>query len=272
MRLLPAALILLTSVPAVNAQSSFEVASIRPSIQVNGRYGNYRNSGGPGTKDPGRMILENFDIRSLILKAYDLPFYRFVGPESLFDVRFDITATIPAGATKEQFLAMQQNLLATRFGLQVHRENKEMPIYELIVVKGGSRIKEAVPREEAAFDPAWLNGTKKDGEGFPVPPPGVTMYVSTGDRATLQGAGETMEQLTSTLAGQLSAPVKDATGLTGKYDFTLRFIPGSLRPDQDPGLNLESALPQQLGLTLRKTRGQVDVLVVDHVEKTPVEN
>ena len=89
------------------------------------------------------MILENFDLRSLILKAYDIPLYRFSGPESLFDVRFDVTATLPPGTTKEQFLLMQQNLLATRLGLVVHREMKEMPVYELIVAKGGSKLTKA---------------------------------------------------------------------------------------------------------------------------------
>src|ERR1700722_4425747 len=103
-RLVRTALVLLSALPPVQAQLAFEVASIRPSvIQANGRYGNYRMSGGPGTNDPGRMVLENFDIRSLILKAYDLPLYRVIAPEWLFDVRFDVNANIPAGTNKEQF-------------------------------------------------------------------------------------------------------------------------------------------------------------------------
>lgn len=236
----------------------------------NGRYGNYGMSGGPGTSDPGRMILENFDIRSLILKAYDLPMYRFSGPESLFDVRFDITATIPPGTTKEQFLLMQQSLLATRLGLVFHREKKEMPVYELAVAKGGSKLKEAAPPQDDSESHAY--SLKRDDEGFPVLPPGQTMYAFAMNHARLQGASETMEHFASTLAGQLNAPVVDATGLIGKYDFVLKWIPGNLRPEDDPGLTLESALLQQLGLTLRHTKGQVEVLVVDHVEKTPTEN
>ncbi len=267
------ALLVLSILPALHAQPAFEVASIRPSVrQPNGRFGNYKDSGGPGTNDPGRMILENFDIRSLILKAYDLPLYRFVGSESLFDVRFDITATIPAGATKEQFLLMQQNLLATRLGLVVHREKKEMPLYELVVAKSGSKLKEAVPPGEPLEPPSFAGGIKKDDEGFPVLPPGHTMYAIYMDRARLQGAAETMEHFAATLSSQLQSPVQDSTGLTGKYDFVLKWLPGNLRAEDDPGLSLESALPAQLGLTLRKTRGQVDVLVVDHVEKTATEN
>jgi uncharacterized protein (TIGR03435 family) len=266
------ALLVLSVLPALHAQTAFEVASIRPStVLANGRYGNYRNSGGPGSNDPGRMILENFDIRSLILKAYDLPFYRIVAPESLFDTRFDITATVPPGTTKEQFLVMQQNLLATRLGLVVHRETKEMPLYELIVAKGGSKLKVAAPPGEPVDEPKFTD-LKKDEEGFPVMFRGQTMYAISMNHARLQGVGETMEHFASTLAGQLNAPVHDATGLTGKYDFTLKWIPGTLKADDDPGLTLESALPQQLGLTLRHTTGKVEVLVVDHVEKTPTEN
>ena len=273
MRLLRTVLILSSALPAVHAQITFEVASIRPSaVLANGLYGNYKSVGGPGTNDPGRMILENFDIRSLILKAYDLPFYRLIAPEWLFNIRFDVNATIPPGATKEQFLLMQQNLLATRLGLVVHREKKEMPLYELIVAKGGSKLKAAAPPGELPDAPSSFYDLKKDDEGFPVLFAGQTMYAMTGNRASLQGVGETMEHFASTLAGQLSAPVTDATGLAGKYDFKLKWLPGNLRPEDDPGLTLESALPQQLGLTLRKTRGPVDVLVVDHVEKTPTEN
>jgi uncharacterized protein (TIGR03435 family) len=212
------------------------------------------------------MILENFEISSLIMRAYDIPYYLFSGPEWLSNIRFDVTATIPPGTTKEQFLLMQQNLLATRLGLVVHREKREMPVYELIVAKGGSKLKAAPQPDDLPAAPSF------DKDGFPVLSPGQTMFVSTGNRAQIRSSADTMEHFAGTLAGQLQAPVQDATGLTGHYDFTMNWIPGNLRPEDDPGLTLEIALPQQLGLTLRHTKGQVEVLVVDHVEKTPTEN
>ncbi len=98
------------------------------------------------------------------------------------------------------------------------------------------------------------------------------MFTSTGDHYWIQSSADTMEHLAQMLASQLQAPFQDATGLTGKYDFTLKWLPNSLRPDADLGLSLEAALPEQLGLTLRHTKGQVEVLVVDHIEKTPTEN
>jgi len=270
MRLIPGTLILISVLPVLHAQPSFDVVSIRPSARrADGLYGNYRRSGGPGTNDPGRMILENFDIRSLIQRAYDIPSYLFSGPAWLSDIRFDITATIPPETTKEQFLLMQQNLLATRLGLVVHREKKEMPIYELAIAKSGSKLKLAIPPAEPADAPAEM---KLDKDGFPVLLPGHTALTSTGTRITIQGSADTMEHLGQLLAGQLQGPVQDATGLTGKYDYTLKWLPGNSGPDADPGLTLEGALPSQLGLTLRKTKGQVEVLVVDHAEKTPTEN
>jgi uncharacterized protein (TIGR03435 family) len=261
------ALLVLSFLPAIHAQPAFEVASIRPSTpRPDGLYGNYKRSGGPGTNDPGRMILENFTIGSLIMRAYDIPSYLFSGPESLSNIRLDVTATLPPGATKEQFLLMQQNLLATRLGLVVHREKKEMPVYELIVAKGGSKLKPSAPPGDSPAAPSF------DKDGFPVLLPGHTMFTSTGDHQWIEASADTMEHLAQMLAGQLQAPVQDATGLTGKYDFTLKWLPNILRPDSDPGLGLEGALPSQLGLTLRRTKGQVEVLVVDHVEKTPTEN
>jgi uncharacterized protein (TIGR03435 family) len=144
-------------------------------VLANGLYGNYKRSGGPGTNDPGRMILENLDIASLIMKAYDIPLYLLSAPESLSNIRFDVTATLPPGATKEQFLLMQQNLLTTRLGLVVHREKKETPVYELIVAKGGSKLKPAAPPGDSPAAPSF------DKDGFPVLLPGHTMFTSTGD-------------------------------------------------------------------------------------------
>jgi uncharacterized protein (TIGR03435 family) len=270
MRLISAALIVVCFFTSLDAQPAFEVASVRLSTGPNdGRYGSRRKSGGPGTNDPGRMIVENYSIATLIMGAYDVPFYLFSGPEWLSDIRLDITATIPPGTTKEQFLLMQQNLLATRLGLVVHREKREMQVYELMVAKGGSKLKAAAPPEEPADGPVKV---KLDKDGFPVLLPGNTTSTSTGDRAWIQGSADTMDHLAGLLAIQLQAPVQDATGLSGKYDFTINWTPGNNRPDADPGMTLEGALPSQLGLMLRKTKGQVEILVVDHAEKTPTAN
>ncbi len=147
----------------------------------------------------------------------------------------DVNATDSGGNNQRAcFLAMQQNLLATRLGLVVHREKKEMAVYELIAAKGGIKLKEAAPAGESDDEPSFGGGIKRDDEGFPILPPGHTMYAIAMDHARLQGVSETMEHFAATLSGQLSAPVTDATGLTGKYDFTVKWLPGNLRPDDDP--------------------------------------
>jgi uncharacterized protein (TIGR03435 family) len=81
-----------------------------------------------------------------------------------------------------------------------------------------------------------------------------------------------MEHFASTLAGQLHEPVIDGTGLRGKYDFTLSWLPTGFPRDGDSAPALFNALSNQLGLMLKHTRGQVEMLVVDRVEKTPTEN
>jgi uncharacterized protein (TIGR03435 family) len=90
--------------------------------------------GGPGTGDPGRVSIENYPLESLILEAYDIRTFQITGPDWLIGnfgptaARFDVTATIPPGATREQFRQMLQDLLAKRFKLAIHHEMKEMPV------------------------------------------------------------------------------------------------------------------------------------------------
>ncbi len=89
--------------------------------------------------------------------------------------------------------------------------------------------------------PMFQARLKRDKDGFPVLLPGHTMFTSTGDRAWIQGRADTMENLAHMLVRQLQGPVQDATGLTGHYDFTLKWLPGNNRPDADPGLTLDGA-------------------------------
>src|SRR5262249_4874450 len=102
--------------------TQFEVASVKPSVPPAGR-GPMRvgGTGGPGSKDPTRIQYENMSVTNLIVLAYDLKRYQYSGPSWLESERFDVTAKIPEGATREQFRVMMQNLLAERFKMVVHR-------------------------------------------------------------------------------------------------------------------------------------------------------
>src|SRR5205823_1653898 len=103
---------------------TFEVASVKPARPDSGRY---TMKGGPGTADPSRITYTNIMLRAILLSAYELKNYQISGPDWLDTLRFDITAKVPEGATKEQFQAMLRNLLETRFKMGVHRESKELP-------------------------------------------------------------------------------------------------------------------------------------------------
>jgi uncharacterized protein (TIGR03435 family) len=170
----------------------------------------------------------------LVMAAYDIKRYQLTAPGWFTTERFDITAKVPEGATKEQLKQMLQNLLAERFHMKIHRETKEMPVYELVVAKGGPKMTEAV-EQPAAKSPA--------GDGAEAAPPPVaaptrltmgpdgcplfpgsrapSMMVRFAAKACLQASGETMEGFAATLANYLSKPVTDGTGLKGKYEFRL---------------------------------------------------
>ncbi len=311
---------------AQDAQLTFEVASIRPTAPPQMMSGGrimiaMGKSGGPGTKDPTRITYNGVSLGGLLMEAYDAKRFQVTGPAWLDSERFDIKIKAAEGTTKEQYQVMLQNLLAERFKLTMHREKKEMPIYELMVGKNGLKMKESVEEPPATGSgPADGDGApagakfsfgpgdiKLGKDGFPVLPPAASgaprMMVMNG-RARLQGQKTSMADLAVQLSRNISRPVIDATGLTGKYDFTLTFAqdnagrPGMMMPppppgggggvivggggggdfsgpsaaDGDSGPTIFAAVQEQLGLKLESKKGQVDMVVVDHLEKTPTEN
>jgi len=238
---------------------------------------NVGSDGGPGTSRPERYTAENLDFAGLVMYAYDIKRFQISGPEWLRTERYNVNAIVSRNATREQFRLMLQNLLAERFGLKVHWENREMPIYELAVAKNGPKLGKTNPDGRAP-------------DGFPSLPQGnapLTMMMSTsnGPAMALRGHDETAEGLASMLSHQVNFPVRNATGLQGKYDFTLYWL---VRPTRqlisaaladpngwkDPeagsaGPTLFEAIQEQLGLRLQAKKGLVPVLVVDRVDKKP---
>ena len=145
-------MILLLGAQAVGQE--FEVASIKPSPPVDytapGRL--YGCLGGPGSNNPWQIQLHVSAV-SLLFTAYNLPAGRISGLDhSGAQPQFEITAKVPHGTTKEQVRLMWQKLLADRFKHAVHRETKEVPVYELVGVKGGFNAKDWVdhPANSAA--------------------------------------------------------------------------------------------------------------------------
>jgi uncharacterized protein (TIGR03435 family) len=150
---------------------------------------------------------------------------------------------------------MQQALFEDRLKLKVHFETREMPIFALVVAKGGLKMHEAKPGD------TYANGLKgPDGKAFG----GGSSMVGSG-KMTAQGMS--MDSLAAQLSGTTSHVVENKTGLTGVYDFTLQYA-DSDRPSSDSTApSIYTALEEQLGLKLESTKGPVQVLVIDHVER-----
>jgi uncharacterized protein (TIGR03435 family) len=256
------------------AQSpQFEVASIKPSAPPAGGRMRMQWRGGPGTDDPGLFTCENWPVSQLIVQAFDLKDYQISGPDWMTSTRFTISAKIAEGTTEAQFHMMMQNLLADRLKLKFHFEKKETQAYDLLVAKNGPKMKESTGALDPDERPGRLTERKMDAEGFPVLPAGrapMQMVIS-GGQTTARHAEETMEQFAVDVGNEIGHPVTDATGLKGKYDFTLHWI-GARAAVDDTGPNLFRALQEQLGLKLEAKKGMADILIVDHLEKTPTEN
>src|SRR5580658_2070973 len=125
---------------------TFDAASVKaaPPLKpdTQGRMILPRQSGGPGTQDPGRIHYPYMTLRNLLMTAYDLKPFQIAGPALLDSERFDVTATMPPDTTKAQFHAMLQNLLTERFKMTIHRETKELPMYSLTAAKSGTKLTE----------------------------------------------------------------------------------------------------------------------------------
>lgn len=268
-------LLLLGCAMALAQKPAFEVVSIKPAPPPDGHGMRMGHSGGPGTPDPGRWSTENWTIQSLVTSAYGIQWYQYSGPSWTNELRFNIEAKVPPGATKNDLKVMIQGLLEERFKLQFHREKKEMTMYDLVVGKNGPKLKPAVeepPPPEDAEKPRTPSGPLKlAADGYPDLPKGFTMAWMKG-RARWQDPKGTMKTLADVLSGQLGKPVNDLTGLTGKYDMTMFWAAESRDPEAEPGPTIFSALQDQLGLKLEQKKGMIEMLVVDKAEKVPTDN
>jgi uncharacterized protein (TIGR03435 family) len=260
-------LLILTVVCVASAiGQSFEVASIRPSsASISARIRVFVE-GGPGSSNPTRFSCRNCSVARLVMLAYDVEYSQITGLNTQKDYLYDVEATLPAETTRFQFRAMLEDLLSGRFNLLLHRETKLVRGYELAVGKNGPKIKEVSPANTEASVPAAaaFGPVALDREGFPVLPADRSGYESVNGRARMQGKDETMDEFARKLVNQLDLPVRNATGLAGRYDYSLYWA--SLSADNS-GPSLFTALESQLGLKLSAQRVAVTVLVIDHVER-----
>ena len=201
----------------------------------------------------------NLSIRDLIQYAYNLPKSQIVGgPGWLDSAMYDIEAksspeedarlkAMTDEDAAQQKRLMVRELLKERFSLTTHEEMRVLPVYNLVLVKGGAK-----------FQPSDHSGTRIDAGR---------------SRIHVQGSDDTIGLLTRELAQSQGRVVVNKTGLTGRYDLTLRWTPddattpllnGEPDPNAPPGLF--TAIQDQLGLKLESGKGPVPVLVIDHIE------
>lgn len=262
----------------VYGQPAFEVASVKASHPSEARATRYGCRGGPGTGDLARWECSAMPLSGLITLAYDIERFQLLTPPSMdwIHQQFDIVAKVPEGTTKDALRLMEQRLLAERFDLKVHRDQKDMAVYELTVGKGGLKAKKSalhgpgVAREAGVAPPHSHIGE----DGYPTVPPGWSGTVIMRDRKMLGAPNCSMAGLATLLSVQAERPVVDGTGVTGTYDIVLRWFldttPGS---DSSPtGPTLMDAVREQLGLVLVPKRRAIDVIVVDHLNRAPTEN
>lgn len=279
-------LLLALVLPAYGGGPTFEVASIKAPPQPGQGPIVIGCRGGPGTDDPGRWTCENTSLSMLVRSAFDIRIFQLQGISSGDDGRFNISAKIPEGATKEQFRQMQQNLMMERFGLKSHREKKEMQGYELVLAKNGPKFKEVVP--ESPQDPAAESSLAQSsarltsGKEGSIPA-GWVLETGTPTGKRGQWLLATMENIATFISNQIYKPVIDSTGLKGQYEISLEWTPDTasrpLSPEsavsatsEPSGPSIFTALQEQLGLKLQPKKVTIDILVIDHIEKTPSEN
>jgi uncharacterized protein (TIGR03435 family) len=268
--------------PPGESKPSFEVASIKPSgekvISIRAL---------PG----GRFVATYVTLRLLITIAYHVREFQIVGPNWIDSDYWDIqaraeevtvpppTGTINPGGTDLVALRLQ-SLLEERFRLRCHLETREFPVYQLIIAKGGPKLK--LSDAQGPTRPPELGNS-------PAPKPGGPVPRGSGRIGTgyYEAHGIEFEGFVSALSRRLGRVVVDKTGLKGLYDVKLQWT-----PDMDPGIgpiatttttgidsptsdfsgpSIFTALQEQLGLKLESTKAPLEVLIIDSVDK-PTEN
>jgi uncharacterized protein (TIGR03435 family) len=271
MRAIAGACLFLCSVVGAFAQSAdappaFEAASVK--VAARGEPRDILNAviplgmrGGPGSSDPGQISFTNASLKTIVVDAYGVKRYQVSGPDWIEAGGYNIIAKLPPNTSREQVRLMLQNLLAERFKLTLHREKRELPVYALGVAKNGPKMKvsQADPDDGGTWG-AW-NGN-----------------------ARWEAPNETMPDLADFfLSPRLDRPAIDMTGLTAKYDVTLYWAAENMMARTatarntgaeaaEPAPTILAAVQEQLGLKLERSTSPMDMLAIDHVEKTPTEN
>ena len=247
--------VLFLSHPSFCQSPTFAVASVKPSRRLVGRDANNRSI----SISPAGLSARNVTLKRLITEAYNLqPHQVSGGPNWLDSNEYDLDAKADVPAPKQQLLLMLRTLLTERFRLAFHRDTKELRVYELVADRGGPKIHPVKDADDsAATSAAGLRSFRGDMRQF----------------ANLLSVQLTIPAIDDptrpSIASGAPIPVIDKTALPGIYDIALDVKPETAG---DMFTFLQRVLPEQLGLKLESRKAQVEILIVDHAEKTPVAN
>jgi uncharacterized protein (TIGR03435 family) len=262
----------------------FEVASVKPAepgadprvrvgVQIDG----------------SQVHLNQTSLKDAVRYAYGVKFYQVVGPDWMPGERFHISAKLPDGAKREDIPQMMKALLEQRFQMKVHRERREMPVYALVVLPGGAKLKE-VPDDPDEGPPKAVQVAAQGG------PEGVSLTYGPGSYfkfadQKIEARKLAMLNFVDVLGRFVDKPLVDETKLPGRYDMDVQLTendynamlirsaisagvqlpPQALRfLDQADG-SLGFAL-KPLGLKLESKKAPIEVVVVDSILKAPTEN
>jgi uncharacterized protein (TIGR03435 family) len=268
---------------AAPARLEFEVASVKPAAPA------AAGQVPVGLHiDGSQMSFRFLSLQDYIVMAYNIKKHQIVAPDWLATERYDIQGKVPAGVVpdkmRDRMREMLQVLLEERFKLKYHKETRELPVYALVVNKGGLKLKEtpADPETDGARTVDVAVSSGRGGTTVSLPGGASIMY----GYLFLEAKKVNMVALADNLARFVDRPVIEATDLKGNYDFRLEFSLDELRsmmrtsgsdpsvlagiPD-NPGSSILTSL-QSLGLKLEARKAPIEVYVIDSAQKTPTEN
>lgn len=231
-----------------SALPAFEVASVkRGTAAVNEMH---RVMGNNIRSSPGSLTMTSVRLSTALQWAYHMQAPQISGPSWLDSESYDIVAKSGSPVTEDQMRLMLQRLLTERFKLTFHRETKTLPAYVVTIARGGVKFSETQEEGEVSLMPDGKSG----------------MMVQRSSIA----------YLTDMAAQALQEPVVDMTGLKGRYDFKMNMA--SVMAGQAPASKEEAfgivfkAIEDQLGIKIEPRKVPLEMLVVDHAEKVPIEN
>jgi len=289
---------------------AFEVASVKPAVEPEavGMFCIIPCTRGERlTVEGNRVDIRFMSLHQLIVTAYGLKPYQLNGPEWMRSQRFDILATIPEGLSTDRVPEMLRTLLAERFKLSLHHDNREQPVYALVVGRNGSKLRESAADADAPVPEKPGDTALYSGQGDARLLEGGGLVVTHGPLGPIRGGRGsdggmrfeflklTMPGLADLVAPHEDHPVVDMTGLPGAYYLVVEVVPPSAEggvgarggknggppeggvaadpgPRRDPLGDALFAAIDRAGLKLESRKAPVETVVIDHLEKTPTEN